>query len=233
MLVPSILLSVSFIFVSWFSYEKCKAYSIKAVIIKSICSLLFIALAAYSFSQNGYHKFSIAAIIALVFGMIGDIALELKCVYKNNDHKYTYIGFVAFALGHVAYITGLFLELYNDQVVLYFLLPVVFAILVALICVLIEKPLKLNYGEYRLIVFLYALALFFDLGISFSFAIMTSFKYIPLILIFVGMSLFALSDLILNITYFGEGHEKPIDLVSNTFIYYIAQNLIALSILFL
>ena len=113
MLVPSILLSVSFIFVSWFSYEKCKAYSIKAVIIKSICSLLFIALAGYCFSQSGYHKFSIATIIALVFGMIGDIALELKCVYKNNDRKYTYIGFVAFALGHVAYITGLFLELYK------------------------------------------------------------------------------------------------------------------------
>ena len=233
MVIPSILLSVSFVFVTWFSYEKCKAYSIKAVIIKSICSLLFIALAAYCFSQSGYHRFSVSAIIALVFGMIGDIALELKCVYKDNDRKYTYVGFIAFALGHVAYITGLFMELYNDQVVLYFLLPVVFAILMACLCILIEKPLKLKYGEYRLIVFLYALALFFDLGISFSFAVMTGFKYLPLILIFIGMSLFALSDLVLNTTYFGEGHEKPIDLVSNTFMYYIAQNLIALSILFL
>ena len=233
MVIPSILLSVSFVFVAWFSYEKCKAYSIKAVIIKSICSLLFIALAAYCFSQSGYHRFSVSAIIALVFGMIGDIALELKCVYKGNDRKYTYVGFIAFALGHVAYITGMFMELYNDQVVLYFLLPVVFAILMACITILIEKPLKLKYGEYRLIVFLYALVLFFDLGISFSFTIMTGFKYLPLILIFVGMSLFALSDLVLNTTYFGEGHEKPIDLVSNTFMYYIAQNLIALSILFL
>ena len=52
-------------------------------------------------------------------------------------------------------------------------------------------------------------------------------------MIFVGMALFALSDLVLNNTYFGEGHEKPIDLVSNTFMYYIAQNLIAFAIFFL
>lgn len=233
MVIPSILLSVSFIFVAWFSYEKCKAYSIKAVIIKSICSLLFIALAAYCFSQTGYHVFSISAIVALVFGLVGDIALELKCVYKNNDRKYTYVGFIAFALGHICYISGLFAEFYNDQVVLYFLLPIVFAILMACLCMLIEKPFKLQYGEYKLICFLYALSLFFDVGIAFSFMVMTRFKALSLILIFVGMSLFALSDLVLNTTYFGDGHEKPVDLVSNTFMYYIAQNLIALSILFL
>ena len=233
MVIPSILMSVSFLFVSWFSYEKCKAYSIKAVVIKSICSLLFIALAAYCFSQSGYHKFSVAAIIALVFGMIGDITLELKYAHKEKSKMYTYMGFVAFAVGHICYISGLFAEFYYDQVVLYFLLPVVFAILMACICMFIEQPFKLHYGEYKLICFLYALTLFFDVGISFSFMIMTSFKALSLILVFIGMVLFAASDLVLNNTYFGQGHEKPIDLVSNTFMYYIAQNLIALSLLFL
>ena len=147
--------------------------------------------------------------------------------------EFTYAGFIVFGLGHISYITGLFLEFYNGQNVMYTIFPFVFGLFMACMCMLIEKPFKLKYGMYKLICFLYALTLFSDLGISFSFSLMSGFQNTSLIMIFVGMALFALSDLVLNNTYFGEGHEKPIDLVSNTFTYYIAQNLIAFAIFFL
>ena len=66
-----------------------------------------------------------------------------------------------------------------------------------------------------------------------SLTILSGFQAVSLILLMVGGILFALSDLILNMTYFGEGHEKPFDIITNTVTYYIAQNLIALSIFFL
>ena len=233
MVFPIILLSISFLFVSWFSYEKCKAYSLKAVFIKSICSMLFISLAAVSIYKSGLRYFSSFAIVSLALGMLGDIALEMKYVFREKDKEFTYAGFIVFGLGHISYITGLFLEFYHGQNVMYTIFPFVFGLFMAVMCMLIEKPFKLKYGMYKLICFLYALTLFSDLGIAFSFSLMNSFQNTSLIMIFVGMALFALSDLVLNNTYFGEGHEKPIDLVSNTFTYYIAQNLIAFAIFFL
>ena len=68
---------------------------------------------------------------------------------------------------------------------------------------------------------------------AFSVWMMTGFNNKGLMLIFIGGVLFAVSDLILNMTYFAEGHEKPFDIISNSITYYAAQFLIALAILFL
>ena len=52
-------------------------------------------------------------------------------------------------------------------------------------------------------------------------------------LFFIGAVLFALSDLVLSGTYFGVGKDRPADLIANYLLYYPAQYLIALSLLFL
>ena len=62
---------------------------------------------------------------------------------------------------------------------------------------------------------------------------MVGFNNTGLLLVLIGGVLFAVSDLILNLTYFGVGHEKPFDIVSNTVTYYAAQFIIALAILFI
>ena len=51
-------------------------------------------------------------------------------------------------------------------------------------------------------------------------------------MLFVGGVFFLISDLILSGTYFGEGKDRPVDIVTNHMTYYIAQYLIALSIAF-
>ncbi len=233
MVVPIVLMSISILAVSWFAYEKVKGYSLKAVFIKTVCSLLFIALGIYGAFKSGYHVFSPFAISALIVGMLGDIALEMKYVYRQNDKELTYAGFILFGVGHILYVTGLFLEFYHKQSILYVILPFVGALLMGIICLLIEKPFKLQYGSYKLIILLYGLTLFSTTFCSLSLCIMTQFQYVPIILVFIGGVLFAVSDLVLNGTYFGEGHEGAFDLVSNTFLYYIAQNLIALSLFLL
>jgi hypothetical protein len=49
----------------------------------------------------------------------------------------------------------------------------------------------------------------------------------------VGGVLFAVSDLVLSGTYFGKGHERPIDFILNYLTYYGAQFVIAFSLMFL
>ena len=62
---------------------------------------------------------------------------------------------------------------------------------------------------------------------------MSGFANTGLLMMFIGGVLFAVSDLILNLTYFAEGHEQPFDLISNSVTYYAAQFIIAFSILFM
>ncbi len=50
---------------------------------------------------------------------------------------------------------------------------------------------------------------------------------------FAGGIFFLISDLILSGTYFGEGKNRPVDIIINHVTYYIAQFLIASSLLFL
>ena len=55
----------------------------------------------------------------------------------------------------------------------------------------------------------------------------------PLNLIFIGGVSFAISDLILSGTYFGEGKDRPIDLALNYITCYAAQFLIASALVFI
>lgn len=233
MIAPIIIMSLGAIFLAWFLFEKCKAYSLKATFIKTATSLLFIILAVYCFNKNGLKHFPMFAVIGLTLGMLGDIFLELKCVYKEKDFEYTLAGFIAFGLGHIFYVTGLFLEFFNGQSVLYIIIPLAIAVLMGPVVLLMEKLFKLNYGKFKWVCFTYGMLLFSLTFCSFSVWMMMGFKNTGLLLLFIGGVLFALSDLILNPTYFGKGHEKPLDFITNAIVYYSAQYLIALSTLFI
>ena len=50
---------------------------------------------------------------------------------------------------------------------------------------------------------------------------------------FIGGVFFAISDLILSGTYFSTGKDRPVDVITNHATYYIAQFIIASSILFI
>ena len=74
--------------------------------------------------------------------MLGDIFLDLKYVYRNDDKPYTFAGFIAFGIGHILYITGMFLEFYHGENVLYVILPIAIGVAGGIINVFLEKPGK-------------------------------------------------------------------------------------------
>ena len=183
-----------------------------------------------------FRILSFFVVPGLFLGLLGDLFLDLKYVpqerEKGREYLWTMLGFIAFGLGHISYVTGMYLEFYYDQSVFYIIIPILLAIIMGPITMLVGKKMKAVYGKFFWIAFFYAMTLFATVFVSFFLWMMTAFTETTLLLFFIGGVLFAASDLILNMTYFTEGHEKPFDLISNSVTYYLAQFLIALSILF-
>jgi len=233
MVVCIILLALGAICLTFFVIEKVKGTSVKSTMIKATTSFFFIALAAYSVYKNGNPPFGFFALCGLAMGLLGDIWLGFKYVYKEHTRIYTFAGFSCFGVGHLFYIYGMMRTLPYPQVWYAYVIPLAFGLLCGLAVILLEKPLKFNYQEYRIISFIYGVILFTMVGTAGCLAIFHHFKEASLNMLFIGGILFVISDLILCGTYFGEGKDKPFDLISNSLTYYFAQYLIAFSIFFL
>ena len=234
-MVPNIVIAaVGLVFLTLFLIEKTRKYSVKATLLKATTSILFIALGVVSsYLKPEGGLFSALAILGLAFGMLGDVWLDFKYVFKNEDKIFTYAGFVSFAIGHIFYITGMFLRFWQEGAsVLYIILPFVAGALLGLVTVLMEKPLKLKFGSMKAITLIYSFFLFSMVSVAVSLSILHEFRVLTLILMAVGGALFAISDLILSGTYFGEGKERPVDIITNGVTYYLAQYVIAFSLYF-
>ena len=98
-----------------------------------------------------------------------------------------------------------------------------------------DKIMKLKYhGNYKLISALYGALLFFVTAFAFNNSVLAGVKEnLHLMAFFIGGVFFIISDIILSGTYFGEGKDRPVDIVTNHVTYYIAQFIIASSILFM
>ena len=228
-----ILICAGAVLLFFFLKEKVKAYSVKAVMFKAAASICFVAVAAVSLFAKGHHALSIVVTLGLFFGVLGDIWLDFKYVFKEHDKIFTYAGFIMFASGHACYISGMFLEFFNNQNPLYIILPLIGGLLISVCNLFIAKPMKLDYSGYKVISIIYGFFLFSMTLSSLSLSIMMGFNNVALIMIFAGGLLFTISDLILSGTYFGKGKERPVDIITNSVTYYLAQFVIAFAIFFI
>ena len=220
-----------------FLREKLRGPTLKAALWKSLTSALFVALAVCGWTRaaagGALPVLGAFVVPGLVFGLMGDIWLDLKFVYPADDAPLTYAGFATFGVGHILYQLGLILQFYihgrSDDV----LIPLGLAAVLTAVNLLMEKPMKLRYGQMKPVVAAYGFLLFLTVLLSGSLALQHSFRETALNLFFAGSVLFAVSDLVLSGTYFGEGRDRPVDIVLNYLPYYPAPFLIALSLAFL
>ena len=190
-------------------------------------------LFCWSLYTQGHHYLPVFVTMALILGLLGDVWLDFKYVYKDNEQAFTYAGFIMFGLGHVLFIAGLFLEFFEGNNPLYIIIPFVGGLLISVVNLLLEKVMKLNYGKMKPIAFIYGWLLFTMTLTALSLCILHGFTKTTLIMFFVGGLLFTLSDLILSGTYFGQGKERPIDIATNAVTYYAAQFVIAFAVFFI
>ena len=229
-----ILVAVGFACVTVFNKRRVEKKMEKALLWKSTASLLFVLTAMntlWASSCAAVSNYRLIVCLGLIFGMMGDIALDLKYVCPDQEKMFTYAGFVSFLIGHLFFIGALVLHYGSDVDYLYIIIPMVLAFLAAGVVLMGEKIMKLNYGSYKAIIFFYSLILIFFTLLSGSISIMTGFRP-NLIIMFTGSVFFLISDLILSRTYFGEGKDRAVDIISNHYTYYLAQYLIALSLYF-
>ncbi len=219
-----------------FLIEKCRKYSVKELILKATTSLLFIGTALFSNFHGGSKPLGVFIIFGLACGMLGDIWLDLKYVFKEKDKIFTYAGFISFAIGHLVYIAGYIYQYLRDLSganVLFIILPIVLGLAIGAVPLLLHKLLKVDFKDMKIITYIYSAILFMMTLFTLSLCIKTGFKEVTPIMLFAGGLLFTVSDLILSGTYFGVNHEKPFDIISNGVTYYLAQYLIAFSLFFL
>lgn len=219
-----------------FLREKLRGPSLRAAICKSVTSAFFVALGCCGWlcaAVGGkLPVLGVFVVPGLVFGLMGDIWLDLKFVYPGDDAPLTYAGFAVFGVGHILYQLGLILQFYVHGHPGYVLVPMGLALLMTVGNVLLENPMKLRFGQMKPIVLAYGFLLFLTVLLSGSLALLHGWRETALNLFFIGGVLFALSDLVLSGTYFGEGKDRPVDIVLNYLTYYPAQFLIALSLAF-
>ena len=213
--------------------EKTKRYSLKGVLLKTIVSLLFVGVAAFAAYENKGHVLNPFIIAGLIVGLTGDIWLDLKYVYPKDDKLYTYAGFIVFGIGHILYVTGMFLEFLGDAHFLFIIAPILVAALIGVGNLFLAKPMEHDFKDMKWVVFAYSVLLFSTPLSALSLLIASGWQNASLWMLFVGGISFAISDLVLSGTYFGKGHEKPLDFILNYLFYYGAQFTIAFSLLFL
>ena len=216
--------------------EKIHSYSLKALFLKTAVSFLFVAVGVSGcyIALNGGHSHPLACFVvfALVFGLLGDIWLDLKYIYPEHDAAYTYAGFAVFGIGHLLYMTGILLE-FGYENILYVIIPYILGTLRSILVILLGGMMKLDYGKMKVPVMIYSFFLLSMVFLSGSYALMYSWNNSVLNMFFAGAVMFSVSDIILSGTYFGKNRARPVDIILNYTFYYTGQFLIASSLMFL
>lgn len=212
----------------WFRAEKATVYSL---MLKTTSSVCFILCGIFAINAVGSSNLNLLIIVGLILGLVGDIILDLKIMYPEQANQYFVFGTSAFAIGHFFYFVSA--VLYNSMAIpanlpWNILASVGVAILLTVAIMLSSKKMGMNFGKMIYIVAMYSFILTFMVSFTVSIAI-----FAPIYWIFAaGMIVFFLSDLVLSMQYFG-GRTEKVWIYVNHLLYYIAQVLLAVSILYL
>lgn len=222
---PYIVTGISIVIISIFIYINLKITPKQRTITKAIASLSFLAVGITSFIYGtGDKTYGYILLLGLTLGVVGDIGLGLKRVFKKTAHICFILGTIAFLLGHVAYIS-LFVMMAPVT-----LGDVLMAAALALGFIVVGNKAHINYRYMRPIAYMYMATI--------AFMVIKAISLLPLcgmttsnIMVALGAVLFVISDMILAFLYFGDKKQTYLKTI-NLITYYSGQLLIALSILY-
>lgn len=216
-----------------FLFFRVKKTDVKSLMLKSVTSVMFILTGVFLTVRNP-SLYSGLVVAGLVCGILGDIWLDMKFMYRQDEKFLTNAGFISFSFGHFFYIAAIIAGAAPSFKAISLLPSLGIAVIAGCAVYFGEKIMKLSYGSYKNISAFYGALLFFTTVFSLFTCIFSGFKEnTHLFVFFIGGVLFTVSDLILSGTYFGEGKDRPVDIITNHVSYYLAQFVIASSILFM
>lgn len=172
--------------------------------LKGFATVTILALATYGmvFSELILSASGILFVVGLGFCLFGDLSLAmLELGLDGAKYRIIKTGMFAFSLAQVCFAVAIFLIIGANA--LGIILPIIFGLLFSVVVFFMQKPLKLNYGECTPMTLLYSFLLATSLGAAFALMLIQEFSLFG-ILLFVGLALFLISDLILSKIYFSE-----------------------------
>ena len=200
--------------------EQKKKY-VPAVALKGTASLFFVLLGALALPLATLPTFAKVVVAGLIFGLIGDVCLNLRFVLENAGKKIFLGGILAFLIGHILYLVALIPLCEKVWVWLIVGVAVAIALLYwILTSVEAEKAFKI-FG----VVYIGAVVLMTAVAVG----VFRTRQTPGALLYMVGAVLFTLSDIILIFNTFtkdGKAWMRP----ANLLLYYLGQLFIALSI---
>ena len=214
---------------------------VKALFLKASASLTFVmcAITALLMAPEN-NRYGILIVIGMMFGVLGDIWLDLKYVQKEHEEAYTFAGMITFLIGHLFYIAGI-LSVYPEFVPWQICLAVFSAVGVTVLTRILGRNKEYNYGKVNGLVFVYSIVTM--LIVTLCLNARNCFVFLPMlqgadapeyfwkfVLMTAATVLFALSDLVLSYIYFLKDGNTSKNVVINHSLYYVAQLILALSI---
>jgi len=198
-----------------------------SVISKTMASLVFVMAGIYISARVGDNAVATLVPVGLICGMLGDILLELKVIYSVDKKAYYYAGCVAFAIGHLFY-GGAVCAFVDPALHVFKILcfSIAIGLAVSTVIMLFGDKLKLDFGEYFWVTYVYSFMLVTMVALSVWVAILDT----RFVLLAIGMVAFFASDLVLSMQYFGEKHlaDKESLVIVNHGLYYLAQVMVVI-----
>ncbi|HBP44191.1 MAG TPA: hypothetical protein DD621_06000 [Clostridiales bacterium] len=196
------------------------------IVLKTLASFCFVLYGMLSYTQiTWFSKGSIFIIVGLLCGLIGDIILDLKYVYRESNDIYLNTGMLAFGVGHIFYFVGT--VLISESVVKLWL-PIVVALSIAAVLTPViyfvsKRLMGLDYGKFAWQSMIYC----FILTFMSAFTIYLACLQLEFLILAAGVTMILLSDLVLSTQYFGGKVDDKFCTIVNHAVYYAGQILIA------
>lgn len=210
--------------VSSFLVTRCTIGGVPTLFTKTMASLGFVFAGIIALIYTKFEKYYAFLLIGLIFGMIGDILLDLKREYKQDKDVYLNYGMLVFGMGHIMYFMALGNYYGFDGPFIgktFIALGVGLAVSAGIVFGA-ARLLKLNFGNFKWQSFAYSVVLVFVAVLS----LLLSVSHSAMWLMTIGLLAFFASDLVLSTQYFGDKEENKILIIINHVLYYGAQVLI-------
>lgn len=197
---------------------------VAAALLKGLAALMFVTIGILGYMNGGKSIFALNIVLGLIFGMLGDVTLNFRYIFKKHGQKFFIAGTIVFFIGHIFYLCSLIPQS------CYLLICMIVGLLCTLIFAFIifrvvnVKTLLKFLGQF------YVFAIFTMNILAFQIAAVST--TIHNVMFAVGGLLFATSDIILIFNTFGKKHNPKVR-VFYLYVYFLGQTLIASSLFYL
>lgn len=222
--MKTLLTVLCLIIMSVFIYFEKKEKYVLAVILKGLASLMFVLLGYWCASTLPNSDFTKFVKIGLILGLIADVMLNLRFVFKTKGKIVFLVGILVFLSGHILYLCALIPTVNN--IVLPLVIGVILtAIIIKWIFTQIEaaKAFKI-FGIF----YIGAIVIMNCFAVTNLIQDPSNLRYI---IFTIGAVSFLISDIVLILNTFGKTSKFSLR-ITNLSLYYVGQLLIAFSLMF-